>query len=368
LLDAGDALSPSHVLTEEQRPRVVATAGFLVQQLAAQGLDALALGDRDLALGAETLKGLATSAPFPFVATNLVDAKGEPVFRPWVLIERGGLRVLVLGLVGQGAARMAERSLQQAGWRFDPTIDATKRALAAVSPAPDLVIVLSQLNANEESELQAAVPQARVFLGGDSMAMSTEVASVGQGISASGGQKGKQLSFLTLTFADPRGASAPLVDPGRTSAAEAKKASAERRIQTLERLIADAKAQESGTPTPSATPPGTDAGAPPVRPPRKKPIEAYERQLAGARAELQLAESDIAASRASGAETGTLVSLEVVQMEAAVPDDAATSSAVETFRKTWPDPTKAHAPAPPGGPMGPGGGAQPAVVPPEPPH
>lgn len=337
MLDAGDALSPSHVLDDGSRARWVATAELIVAQYGVEGVDALAVSDRDLALGRETLARLATNSKVPFVATNLRDAAGKPVFTPWLALERAGAKILVLALVGENGARMAKVSLERDQLAFAPAIEAAKAAIAAQATKPDLVVVLSQLSGNEEEALSQAVPEVRLFVGGDAMGMSAETTSAGAALSANGGQKGKYVGFLTVSFDDPVGPSAPLVDPNRRQGLVARRDAADRRIQNYERLIAQAK-------NPVA-PPVPPAGAPPapVRPP---PLEAYERQLAAARAELQLATDELAALPPEGAQAGNRVTFELAAMDPKVVDEPVTKAAVDEFRKTWPDPTKAPPPAP----------------------
>lgn len=339
LLDAGDALSPSHTLAEPQRARVVATAELIVAQYAVQGVDALAVGDRDLALGVDTLRRLASDSKVPFVATNLLDAGGAAVFRRYVVVERAGLRVLVLGLVGASGQRLAERTVGAEGLRFQPIAEAAKAALAEAGKV-DVVVVLSQLSPAEEGELAKAVPETRLILGGDGMGMSPDVDPKGAAVSLAGGQKGKHVGVATITFSDPRGPSAPLVDPDRKAAIEGRKAAAQRRVQSLERLIAQAK--EASTTT-------EGAGA---RPARRTPVEAYERQLATARAELQLADQELADVTATPGDQGNRVEFDLVPMDPALADEPKTKAAVDQFRTIWPDPTKAsaHPPVAPPGP------------------
>ncbi|MFO0749922.1 MAG: hypothetical protein U1F43_30270 [Myxococcota bacterium] len=308
-------------------------------QYGVEGVDALAVSDRDLALGLDELKKLAANGKVPFVATNLVQSDGKPVFTPWLAVDRAGLRVLVLALVGESAARMAKVSLEKEGLQFAPMVDAAKQAIAAQDKKPDLVVILSQLTPPEEMALNQAVPEARLFLGGDSMGMASETGAAGDGLSANGGQKGKYVGFVTVTFDDPGGAGAPLFDPNRRAGLQAKRDAADRRVQNYERLIASAKATTVAPPVPAPNAPNTPLV-------RQAPIEAYERQLAASRAELQLAESELASLPAEGAKTGNRVDLDLVPMDPKIEDEPVTKAAVDEFRKVWPDPTKPQ-PTPP---------------------
>nr|WP_255703046.1 5'-nucleotidase C-terminal domain-containing protein [Roseivivax sp. GX 12232] len=85
--------------------------------LGALGLDAAVPGNHDFDFGLDTLRAIARSAPFPFVLTNLVAARGEgpladrPLLPPAVMLDRSltletgevrPIRIGVLGLVPPG--------------------------------------------------------------------------------------------------------------------------------------------------------------------------------------------------------------------------------------------------------------------------
>ena len=333
LVDAGDALSAAHALVPARREGALATAKFIVEQYTAQHLDVLALGDRDLGLGRQALSELAGAATFPFVATNVFEVGGDkPAFADRALIARDGMTVLFLGLVSPSSARAAERTLSEDKLRVGDPVAAVKAVLAGTKA--DLVVVLSQLTPNEERELADAVPEVRMILGGDAMGARPSLESVGRALGAEGSQKGKHIGIVTVTLDAPGGLAGNLVDPTRRVQLERRKADAERRVASLEKRLADAKAR---APT---------AGPPP-------PLEVYERQLAGARAELQLAQSGLEDASTSVPAGGNPVQFELVEMGTNVADEPSVKALVDAFRVKFPDPNKPP-PAPPGTPVPPG--------------
>ncbi len=112
LLDAGDGLlgAASSVLPEEAGG-VVNRDSVLpaVRIMNALGWDAMALGNYDWQ--AKGLRRAYGVADFAWLAANAWDAKDEPVFRPYVVLQRGGLRVGILGFGQPGI------STQQRDWR-----------------------------------------------------------------------------------------------------------------------------------------------------------------------------------------------------------------------------------------------------------
>ncbi len=62
--------------------------------------DAGALGNHDIEPGPEVYFKLKEEFNFPWMAANAVDqASGEPVFQPYTIIHRKGVKVAVLGLI-----------------------------------------------------------------------------------------------------------------------------------------------------------------------------------------------------------------------------------------------------------------------------
>ena len=325
----------------ERVPNAIATAELLVDYWNAEGLRAQSLGDRDLALGRAALEALQKRAKYPFITTNLVDAAtGKPLFKRFEVFTAGsGARAVKLAVFGLMSLRGAGPDATS-GLRIEPPIDAMKAALAEARAAGgfDAMIVLSQLNERDETAVAETVPEVQLFLGGDSMGMSPDADSRGQALAFQASQKGKHLGFLKLGFDDPKGPGAPLFDPTRKSGLERKKADAQRRIDMYQRLIDEAAATP---PAPAAAP---DAGPAPAQPNRRKaPTEMYERQLTAARAELQLAEEQLASlADASGQPRRNTAAAELVPLGRDVADDEEIKLRVETFRKTWPDPTPGH--------------------------
>ena len=118
-------------------------------------VDAQALGNHDFAPGGERLAELFRYAPHTgHVAANL-GAQGEGLVTPWVVVERGGWRILVLGLgrSPDGAPDVAECATQVQGM-----IDANRDV--------DVTVVLSHLGSDLDRALVPLTTGIDVLLGG----------------------------------------------------------------------------------------------------------------------------------------------------------------------------------------------------------
>lgn len=328
LVDGGDAFSDMPKMDPERQKNAIATAGLIVKRFSADGMAAQNIGERDLALGRPALEALQKQATYPFVTTNIVDvASGKPLFSRFVLVDApsGAGPKVKLALFGLISAR-PESNREAEGLRVEPPVDALRQAIAlAKAEGAQMFIVLSQLLARDEAAVAEALPEVQLFLGGEGM--SSEPESVGKALSLSGGQKGKQLGFVKIVLDDPAGPGAAFFDPQRRSTLERKRDEAKRRVEMYQRMM-------------------DTAGQAPVmgkdgKPAPRTPPEVYARQLAAAKADLQLAEDGLGeiGQVPNGERGANAVTVEMRPLSKEIPDEPTVKSLVEEHRKTWPDPT-----------------------------
>ncbi len=320
-------------LTGDRIANTNATAELIVDYFNAEGLRAQNIGDRDLALGRAALGALAKRAKYPFITTNIVDAEsGQPLFSKFATFDVGDgtkrTKVAVFGLVTARTSPAPSEKL-----KVVPPIDALRPAIAeAKAQGATVFIVLSQLAARDEASISEALPEVQLFLGGDFTSMSSDPETAGKALSFAGGQKGKHLGFLKLTFTDPQGFGAYFADPRRRANLERRRDEAQRRVDNYQKLLADRAA--------APPPPAPDGTA---KPRANVPTDVYERQLASARAELQLATNELATMGADTPDTPRNgATLELLPLGRDIVDDPKLKAQIETFRKTWPDPTPGH--------------------------
>lgn len=94
LLDAGDAMQGTPISNLFNGSSTISFYNDL-------GYDALAVGNHDFDWGQEILSDRADQAEFPFLGANVVSEKTGAVpsfLAPWTVIDRGGVRVGVLGI------------------------------------------------------------------------------------------------------------------------------------------------------------------------------------------------------------------------------------------------------------------------------
>ncbi len=159
-LDAGNTLMGEKLASETQ-------GRLLVEAMNRMGYDALALGPLELSKGVEVALQRAAEAQFAFLACNLVWSESQaPVFEPYTILERDGLRLAIIGVTHVEVLEGLER-LSPGVELLDP-VERVAAAVAEVRPRADVVIVLSYLGLAGDEALAQAVSGIDVIVGGRS--------------------------------------------------------------------------------------------------------------------------------------------------------------------------------------------------------
>jgi len=166
------------------------------------GFDAMVIGNHELDYGRRWLEGLMARAEFPVLSANVIrrdvpdldGLKDQPLAKPYVILERGGLRVGILGLTTVDY----DMSLQV---RFaDPTPFA-ERLVPELEKQCDLVVVLSHMGYKQDKELARAVPGIDVIVGGHTHTLLPDPVVVDGTLIVQAGQHTENVGILDLTVA-----------------------------------------------------------------------------------------------------------------------------------------------------------------------
>ncbi|WP_224270566.1 bifunctional metallophosphatase/5'-nucleotidase [Haloprofundus salinisoli] len=175
VLGAGDQIGP-HALSPVSEWRAP------VEALAVIDPDADTVGNHEFDYGVDGFAEAAEASSFPWVATNLVyEDSEEPVAgaERYVVVERGGVRVGVLGTIYQGLDGSVSDDLGAAGLTVrDPveTVDEYETILREEEDA-DVVVVLNHIGVRSAEELAEATDVDVVLAGHDEQAYEPSLVS-----------------------------------------------------------------------------------------------------------------------------------------------------------------------------------------------
>jgi len=117
------------------------------------GYDASVVGNHDIETGHAVYDRVRNEMSFPQLAANAVDeTSGEPYFKPYTIIKRNGLKVLVFGLVTPAVTNWIPASLYT-GIRFDNMVECAKKWMPEMKKQDaDIIVGLFHSGVGDEDE------------------------------------------------------------------------------------------------------------------------------------------------------------------------------------------------------------------------
>ena len=159
IVDGGDALGDS--------PLAGMDAGRMVVRLMnGMGYDALAVGNHEFDYGLDSLRIRASEANFNVLSANVrVAPDSTALFAPFVLVERAGLQIALIGLLSPQALKVINPVKNPALNLDDPHL-ILKTLLAGPAGQADLQVLLVHMSAQEARDLVRAFPQVDLCIAG----------------------------------------------------------------------------------------------------------------------------------------------------------------------------------------------------------
>jgi 5'-nucleotidase / UDP-sugar diphosphatase len=154
LVDAGDFMTGNPVcnLREDGVP-----GAAIARMFNAVGYDVGLVGNHEFDLGLPDLRRLAPLFAYPLLAADIVDTLGAPIFRrPPVLLERGGLRIGVMG-VSCGEMTEVVAPSRLSGVIMTDQVSMLRVLARMLDPQTDLMVVLSHNGLEGDRKLAAAL-------------------------------------------------------------------------------------------------------------------------------------------------------------------------------------------------------------------
>lgn len=138
------------------------------------GYDAIAIGNHEFDWGQEAMARFLEATGASILCANLISsADGSHPYSPSVVLEKGGARLAVVGLVAPDTPTRTPEACTR-GLTFQPTVPAMQRALADLPPV-DAVLALTHIGEKEDRALARAIPNLDLIVGGHSHTALQEV-------------------------------------------------------------------------------------------------------------------------------------------------------------------------------------------------
>ena len=223
-MDTGDLLNEDDVIPDTLVKSARMRAEHIVELYKVIGIDAVNVGDMDLALGIGYLKELAQKTGFPFISANLVDAGGAPIFPRYVIVKAGSKSVGIFGLIGDtGDMPNRVKALTNEQASVTDAVAAANSVVEELTGKVDYIVALTHQVANRDWIIARRVNGVDLVVGGHDHQRTEEPLDVdGKTLIVRAGEKGQYLGQFEVDLGAGKAVTHKLVPLGDDIADDAK--------------------------------------------------------------------------------------------------------------------------------------------------
>jgi len=201
VVDSGDLLNEDEEIPESVVQSAKLKADLIVRILKYIGIDAVNVGEMDLVLGVDYLKELEKKHDFPFVSANLVDDKGAPIFKRYVVKNVNGKNVGIFGVMGDTSEMVSK--VQQITGETVSVQDPLKAAEAIVNELAgkvDYMIALTHQGTNRDWVIARRVKGIDLVVGGHDKQKTKDPFEADKTLIVQAGEKNQYQGLLEITL------------------------------------------------------------------------------------------------------------------------------------------------------------------------
>lgn len=194
ILDAGDLFFSTPNLHKENLKSEVHRANAIMQGYEKIGCDAINVGKYELLAGLSFLKEQASATSIPFISANLRDAAtGDLLFKPYIIVERGTLKIGIIGLTDMVPDTMKSVS-------SDDYLESGKAAIGEIKNKVDVLVLMVNSNRNSYESMPIEFPDADfIYVSGSTVRTRPNMPQKNGGpYLYSNGKQGKYLTVVDL--------------------------------------------------------------------------------------------------------------------------------------------------------------------------
>ena len=234
ILDAGDLLFSTKNIDATNKNSEIFRANAILEGYQKVGCDAINVGHYEVLNGLSFLREIEKTTDIPFISSNLKDSKsGELLFDPYIIFERGELKIGVIGATDLIPDTM--KTIQSSDF-----IESCNRFAKELKDKVDIVVALVNASRSTQNGLPEKMPNVDFIItsGNTSMSRTNSPQKENGPFLYSCGKQGKY--FLTLTL-DIKEKGVSFVD---VSAEEKKVKSVQKRFDRLQKKDPDKNLEE----------------------------------------------------------------------------------------------------------------------------
>ncbi len=202
VVDSGDLLNEHIEIKESIQSSARLKADLIARIYQYIGIDAINVGELDLALGLDYLKVLEKTYDIPFVSANLVDETNSPLFRPYIIKEINGRKIGIFGLMDDTSDMVATLKEISGGkisvMDLVPSAESVVRELKAKA---DIIIAMTHHHMGRNWVVARRVPGIDVIVGGHHRQKIEKPYKAGNAFIVQAGEDGQYQGMFEFTFA-----------------------------------------------------------------------------------------------------------------------------------------------------------------------
>ena len=203
-MDSGDLLNEDEVIPAAIEQSARMKAEHMVELYKVIGIDAVNIGEFDLALGIGYLKDLARKTDFPFISANIVDAGGAAIFPRYTIRNVAGKNVGILGLIGDtGDIPNKVKEITNGEASVADAVAAATSVVEELKGKVDYIVAITHQQANRDYVIARRVSGIDVVVGGhDKQRTEDPIVVDDKTLIVRAGEKGQYLGMLEADLAD----------------------------------------------------------------------------------------------------------------------------------------------------------------------
>ena len=157
ILDAGDLFFTTPDLHDSNRVSEKYRASVILMGYEQIGCDAINVGQYEFGGGEQFLLETASTTQIPFISANLINTQtNQLLFNPYIIIERKGLKIAVIGLTN-----LLPKTIKNI--RADDYITVGKSMIKKVKDKVDIIVMLVNANRTDQKTLTTEFKEANLI-------------------------------------------------------------------------------------------------------------------------------------------------------------------------------------------------------------